>query len=198
MSDSIRKLNENPVTDLADADYIVACDASGALRPIKRSDFLSGIESGGRNLVKSAIKVIGNSKLNADGSVSFNQQMTDSYFYLYAATDMTNLIGETLTLSFECEGLPSGSTWAFGIGSQIMNHIIVTNGRVSKTFIGNEFTCPAKNGEILIDDSVAFSGNVSVIKLSNFMLERGSIAHDWTPAPEDILDRLTALENRGG
>ena len=29
-------------------------------------------------------------------------------------------------------------------------------------------------------------------------LEHGNVATDWSPAPEDILDRLAALENRGG
>lgn len=203
MSESIRKLNENPVTALADTDYIVACDASGALSPITKADFTAAIRTdvggGGRNLVKSTPTQLGGNMINHGDYLSLSA-FRDAFFRVVAATDLRPLIGKPMTFSMECSGIKEGSKIYFGVGSQNINRVRLRNGRCSVTFYGSEITCPDKGNVILIDDhTIDVNGmNPSDIRLSHFMLESGTVAHDWSLAPEEVLERLTALEQRGG
>lgn len=51
------------------------------------------------------------------------------------------------------------------------------------------------------DDTASFAFGINGKGSMDFAepkLEKGTVATDWSPAPEDILDRLTALENRVG
>jgi len=183
MSESIRKLNENPVTALADTDYIVACDSAGNLSPIKKADFIKGISVGGRNLVK-------NSHISKEGQYHLSDCFVTEP--LKPGTYYTiSIYGASLG-----EGKGSFTLWDYAGMNKIANLQPIGNGIYSTTFIIPESISLsefAKFRMFAIPQSVTTASSFSHIKI-----ERGTISTDWSPAPEDILDRLTALENRGG
>lgn len=45
---------------------------------------------------------------------------------------------------------------------------------------------------------VEYAAETGSAQFCGVKLEHGNVATDWSPAPEDILDRLAALENGGG
>lgn len=186
-----KNAKDNPVTSISDAD-LVMCAVNGVYHPISFSNLMAavrgGIQIGGRNYLKSSFSTPSSGHTGTvDGKIAITGA-GDIYFYVFAATDLTHLIGETLTLSLTCEGLPNGATLRFGIGGSGINVMTLQNGRCSVTFVGSAVTCPAKNGPIIIDDqaNTLQASSLVNIRLSNFKLERGNIATDWTPAPEDI------------
>lgn len=201
MSES-RKINTNPVSALDEADSLMASDSAGGFKSVTVSKFLdqaaSACACGGRNLIRQSVKVSSAMKITDDG-VQGNLD-ADSYVQLIAAVDMRPFIGEWLTFSMDVAGMNDSSLWEFSINNQNDAVKPLKNGRFFITFVGNEKNCPEKDGTILIDDRgrVLVDMSPSDLHLSNFMVERGKVAHDWSPAPEDILDRLTALEQRGG
>lgn len=187
----VKNAGQGAVTSIADND-LVMCVANGSYHPISFENLMAavrdGIQVGGRNYLRSTFSAPSAGHTDVvDGKLAITGA-GDVYFYVLAATDLTHLIGETLTLSFTCEGLPNGAILMFGIGGSGINVVTLQNGRCSVTFVGTAVTCPAKNGHILIDDqnnSMSASDRAN-IRLSNFKLEIGNIATDWTPAPEDI------------
>lgn len=190
MSESIRKLNENPVTALADTDYIVACDASGALSPISFANFKADalynlLKAEGRNLIIWSDRTISHGDNNADGTFSFAKD-SDSFIKFKSSIDLTSLIGKIFTFSFECEGLQPGDLWKFGIGIQSYANTQIHNGKNSITFVGTSLTCSPKGGDILFDDTSREVASIPSVKFSKFKLECGEVATAYFPAFEDL------------
>lgn len=187
---TVRKLNENPVTALADTDYIVACDASGAVQPISFANFKADalynlLKAEGRNLIVWSGRKISHGKNNADGSFSFAEDR-DAHIQFKSSVDLSSLIGKTFTLSFDCTGLQTGDNWKFGVGVQSYASTQIHNGKNSITFVGTSLTCKAKGDWILFDDTDREVASIPSVKFSNFKLECGSVATDYSPAPEDL------------
>ena len=63
---------------------------------------------------------------------------------------------------------------------------------VNTTLTTLDTICPSKTQGIYI--GLANDGSFTSAQIRNLKLEKGSIATDWTPAPEDIEARLAALE----
>lgn len=145
---------------------------------------ISEIEIGGRNLLKPiARKGSANTSVIDNGIKIDLTTSMDTYFHL----DLYNeaLPGETLTLSFDVSGLEG--TLSFGINNQNLNIVSLINGRVYKTFVMDK-----TRTAITIDDNVRNTSSNN-IRLTNFKLEKGNKATDWTPAPEDIDESILAV-----
>lgn len=187
MSESIRKLNENPVTALADTDYIVACDSQGNLSPIKKADFTAGIQAGGRNLVKNS---------NSKGTTNTYHVAT-----FYFGEDKPKQ-GEVITVTIwgDFSKIEYLSLWNSGGDISIGGALKINDNLLRAHVLWNTFN--DSNPQDIINtvslQIFKYPNNNTNVTIDRIMVERGSVAHDWTPAPEDILDRLTALENRGG
>ena len=146
---------------------------------------IKGVDVGGRNLLKRYIGAgVATSKID-DLSIIVGSSLGDTYFYLKSWLPLTG--GEIYTISCDAENVPSGaSNWIFGVRDQnsLFTININKNGRCYGTgVLDNDI---AANTEFLIDDYNHPYTTPPNIKLSNFKLEKGNIATDWTPAPEDV------------
>lgn len=143
-----------------------------------------GIQVGGRNLLhKNIIAGSNTSKIN-DLSLTIGLSDRDTYFWLTTHVDLIK--GETYTISCDANNVPSGCNFAFGVGAQSNSNFrlyINKNGRCSAT---GTFTANIKaDNNVLLDDFDRPSTATNII-LSNFKLEKGNKATDWSPAPEDV------------
>lgn len=160
---------------------------------------------GGRNLLKQYIRVgkraskIDNLSIN----IGVGSSIGDTYFYLKSWLPLTG--GEIYTISCDAENVPSGAPdWIFGVRNQesLFSIIINKNGRCYGTgVLDNDI---AADTEFLFDDRNFAYTTPPNIKLSNFKLEKGNIATDWTPAPEDnppfydnIIPDISGYQNNG-
>lgn len=64
----------------------------------------------------------------------------------------------------------------------IARHLDVVNGRISTTFVATS----AEPTSFLVYAGQAGSTNNNALNISNAKLERGNVATDWSPAPEDL------------
>lgn len=151
---------------------------------------INNLEVGGRNLIlKSHSGSLSQNIHVEDDKVYISMMNTDTYFDFVAATNIE--VGE-YTLSFDCEGVPEGLDWSWtinnrtdGIYCKLTNGRVVATGRILKDY--------ASGDRILFDDHLRpniddYLDSSATIILSNFKLEKGNIATDWTPAPEDKAD----------
>lgn len=66
--------------------------------------------------------------------------------------------------------------------------------RVSWTFVTN---ASDRTGYIRIDNNgTTEAGTESILRAANLKLEKGNRATEWTPAPEDVEDRITTAETK--
>lgn len=155
---------------------------------------VDGIEVGGRNLLRKYMRAGGYTTYVDDLSIMIQSGKVDRYFYLKTTSDIT--AGETYTLSFDVSGFAEGAThnWYCLQLYESWSWIPITkNGRVSGTIVAKS-DIPA-NTELLIDDEPA-SDIPTAYTLSNFKLEKGNKATDWTPAPEDVDGAVTTLNTK--
>lgn len=141
---------------------------------------------GGRNLLKQCISA--GKKVSKIDDLSINigvgSSVGDTYFYLKSWLPLTG--GEIYTISCDAENVPSGAPdWIFGVRKEtsLFAININKNGRCYGTgVLDNDI---AADTWFLFDDRNHPYTTPPNIKLSNFKLEKGNIATDWTPAPED-------------
>lgn len=154
-----------------------------------------GIVVGGRNLLKQYI-CAGNmtTKIN-DLSIKVGTGNADTYFYLKAHQKLIK--GETYTISCDASNVPSGCNWSFGVTAQAATWQLYINkdGRCYSTGTPNQdYILPGT--DFILDDSYGRPSTAANIILSNFKLELGNKATDWTPAPEDqeqyVNDKIAA------
>lgn len=164
---------------------------------------IANIIIGGRNLVDYASSGGGNTKLDKEGNITFLGEVKDTYFSLTLYEDLVE--GETYTLSLNAENVPEDCNWIFGIQKQTNKYQIKINknGRLSATFVAIKTDNMRR---VLVDDiSNAISG--VKIKLSNFKIEKGNKATDYTVAPEKtyklvadnikiVTDKITTVESK--
>lgn len=143
-----------------------------------------GISIGGRNLLQKYINAGGQCSKISDTSIKIGTGVGDTYFKL--KTYATLKKGEIYTISCDAENVPDGCCWLFGVTRQAATWRlrIDKNGRCYAT--GTPVMDISAGEEFILDDT----GNVPTtplnIVLSNFKLEKGNKATDWTPAPEDL------------
>ena len=189
-----KKANEGVVTAIGDVDLVMVSGANGSWRPISFANLMaairSGIQVGGRNLLSY--------RCNANQTASWSNGVVtlikdgDTYFNIPLANPSLLKVGETYTISFDCEGMKAGNTWIMmGVQNSGQFSIPMKNGRCQATFVLNDKQFPAGTLVFGFDDGTRnFPYGFSQVRLSRFKLERGNVATDWTPAPEDIASGL--------
>lgn len=156
-----------------------------------------GIQVGGRNLLMQYIRAGGMTTKINDLSIKVGTGLADTYFYLKAHQKLIK--GETYTISCDASNVPSGCNWSFGVTAQnaTWQLHINKNGRCYATGTPNTDTI-LPGTEFNIDDLNGRPSTAANIILSNFKLEKGNKATDWTPAPEDVEqdtnDKIAASE----
>ena len=155
-----------------------------------------GIQVGGRNLLMQYIRAGGQTTKIDDLSIKIGTGVADTCFYLKAHQKLIK--GEIYTISCDASNVPSGCDWSFGVTAQnaTWQLHINKNGRCYATGTPNEDRLPGI--EFIIDDLTGRLSTAPNIILSNFKLEIGNKATDWTPAPEDqeqyVNDKIAASE----
>lgn len=145
---------------------------------------VTDIEIGGRNLLYKYIKAGGQCTKIDDLTINVGTNVGDTYFYLKPYCDL--LSGETYTLSCEASNVPTGCDWTFGIRVQNSPNQLHID-KNGKCFVICKWDSQTgENTEFIIDDYQGRPATAPNIILKNFKLERGNVATDWTPAPEDI------------
>lgn len=158
------------------------------------TDKIDNLSIGGRNLLKQYIRAGGQTIKISDTSIKLVGNDLDTFFFLKPWVSLT--IGETYTISFDASGVPDGCKWSFGINNQLASFkfSITKNGRNFAT--GQMASTIGADADFIIDDySNRPSGAQSII-LSNFKLEKGNKATDWTPAPEDTQTQITTISDK--
>lgn len=155
-----------------------------------------GIQVGGRNLLMQYIRAGGQTTKIDDLSIKIGTGVADTCFYLKAHQKLIK--GEIYTISCDASNVPSGCDWSFGVTAQnaTWQLHINKNGRCYATGTPNEDRLSGI--EFIIDDLTGRLSTAPNIILSNFKLEIGNKATDWTPAPEDqeqyVNDKIAASE----
>ncbi|MDE5851012.1 MAG: hypothetical protein K2H38_12800 [Muribaculaceae bacterium] len=190
----VKQAKHGAVTTVGDADLVMCC-VNGVYHPISFENLMKavrgGIQIGGRNLL-SMPRDTSNARVSIiDGVVAMIADV-DVYFSIpYANRDLM-VVGETYTLSFDCEGMRDGNRWTMNgaQGSGIFS-IELKNGRCSATFVLNDKQFKEGSTSFGFDDGArVFPNGFAPVRLSRFKLERGNMATDYTPAPEDIASGL--------
>ncbi|MDE6553127.1 MAG: hypothetical protein K2K98_09255, partial [Muribaculaceae bacterium] len=189
-----KKVKDGAVSTLAEAD-VVMCAVNGVYHPISFANLMAAIKGniqiGGRNLLLSDLSGAGGGASVVNGKIVLSNDR-DSYFYVKLSPTANLKVGETYTVSFDCEGMKDGNAWYMeGVANASVFVIKMKNGRNKASFVMNERQLSSKAGYFMFDDgSRSFPNGFSAVTLSNFKLERGNMATDYTPAPEDIASGL--------
>ncbi len=189
MSLDTKDVTQGVVSTISD-DALVMVAGSGGWSPISFADLAKAVRGtlqiGGRNLLLCEVKPSSPNVTFANNIVTFNAN-ADIYFYIKVAPSANLKIGETYTLSFDCEGLKAGNSWVLnGVINARCFNINLANGRNKVTFVMNQLQL-GDGVWFMFDDGARFFPNgFTPVTLSNFKLERGNIATEWTPAPEDL------------
>ena len=166
------------------------------------SNKIDNLQIGGRNLLMQYIRAGGQITKIDDLSIKVGTGVDDTYFYLKAYQKLIK--GEIYTISCDASNVPSGCNWSFGVTVQnaTWQLYINKNGRCYATGTPNNDILPGT--EFIIDGLTGRPSTASNIILSNFKLEKGNKATDWTPAPEDVdeainterTERQSAIETK--
>lgn len=144
------------------------------------------LEIGGRNLLKKYIRAGQLCTKIDDLTVKVGTGVGDTYFWLRSHCAL--IAGETYTISCEASNVPDGCNWSFGVrvSSSTWQLYINKNGKIFATGVLDANV--AADTDFLIDDMYDKPSTAPNIILTNFKLEKGNKATDWTPAPEDKAD----------
>lgn len=191
-------LNSPPATDIAKpylwTRTVLTYTNGSTSTSYGVSSTFDSLQVGGRNLLQKYIRSGDKTSKIDELSIKVGVgRVGDTYFYLKTWSKLQK--GETYTISCDASNVPSGaSNWTFGVRSQNTTFIlnINKNGRCYGTGVLDADV--DANTEIIIDDKERPYTTPPSIILSNFKLEKGNVATDWTPAPEDIESRVTAAE----
>ena len=150
-----------------------------------------GIQVGGRNLLYQYIRAGSRCSKIDNKSIKIGTEVGDTYFYL--KTHVALVKGETYTISCDASNVPSGCNWSFGVSAQenAFRLYINKNGRCSATGIIDKTV--GADSEIIINDYNGRPSTAPNIILSNFKLEKGNKATDWSPAPEDQVEKAKII-----
>lgn len=152
---------------------------------------VNNVQVGGRNLLYQYVKAGGRTSKIDDKSIKIGTEVGDTYFYL--KTHVALVKGETYTISCDASNVPSGCNWSFGVKNQssAFRLYINKNGRCSATGVMDDNV--GADAEFILDDYDHRPSTAPNIILSNFKLEKGNKATDWTPAPEDQVEKAKII-----
>jgi hypothetical protein len=193
ISSLITEVNKDTNTQVIKASKI-AFDSTGQSLEVSFNSLKSSvdnIEVGGRNLLKSTTNQWTNLTME-----------TGVWFYEYHS-DVELVVGETYTFSITVEKTVVDNVAVnlhFGLGSSISNYIwdfptwrksnIPYNEKISLTYTvtASDVTSTRKYfAWRLRNEKIA-----TAIRFKEVKLEKGNKATDWTPAPEDIEEKIQA------
>lgn len=155
----------------------------------------------GRNLLKRYIRAGRLATKIDDSSITVGVgSIGDTCFYLKPWVKLIK--GKTYTISCDASNVPSNAPdWAFGVRVQGSSFVLIINknGRCYGTGVLDSDV--GADAEIIVDDNSNPYSTAPNITLSNFKLEEGDVATDWSPAPEDKLKQVrfwagTSFEER--
>lgn len=155
----------------------------------------------GRNLLKRYIRAGERATKIDDSSITVGVgSIGNTYFYLKPWVKLIK--GKTYTISCDASNVPSSAPdWAFGVRVQGSSFVLIINknGRCYGTGVLDSDV--GADAEIIVDDNSNPYSTAPNITLSNFKLEEGDVATDWSPAPEDKLKQVrfwagTSFEER--
>ena len=152
---------------------------------------------GGVNLLTGTAKC--EFPFNTDGGTQTVQKYDDETNYIQHNSDtpinfmgpwwpLTPEAGQVYTLSADVcgNGYIQGGEFHYEGGDQgNLGRVDLTNDwqRISNTFRVN-----AINGNWVI-----YANNSTLLKIKHIKIEKGSVAHDWSPAPEDVQNQFTKI-----
>ncbi|MBM9561279.1 hypothetical protein [Limosilactobacillus fermentum] len=153
---------------------------------------------GGVNLLQGTAKI--EFPLNFNGGTQTVQKYDDETNYIQHTSNtpinnmgpwwpLTPEVGQTYTLSADVcgNGYIQGSTFHYeGGGNNSLDRVDLTNNwqRISNTFRVDRI-----NGNWVI-----YAYNSTLLKVKHIKLEKGTVAHDWSPAPSDMAT-VTSVTN---
>lgn len=212
-ADDAKQKAEQAQKDLADLTNKVTSNTTAieqnanqitlqATKITETSNKIDNLQIGGRNLLMQYIRAGGQTTKIDDLSIKVGTGVSDTYFYLKAHQKLIK--GEIYTISCDASNVPSGCNWSFGVTAQnaTWQLHINKNGRCYATGTTNADRLPG--AEFSIDDYSGRPSTAPNIILSNFKLEKGNKATDWTPAPENVdeainterTERQSAIETK--
>ena len=195
MSDAM-KINQGAVTSLSDSDMVMASDSGGSFRSISMSNFLasilSSIKIGGRNLLKGTASPFVMSTYPSQ-SARYNLAT------LLSKEDPGSQI--TVSFSYEYSDIVIGSgTSSHRLGVQIP----VKQMSGYQFYVECNYTLDdAKSGKGRYKKTVTLPEGMDLdytyasvyaqgvdrgnVRIFDIKIERGNVATDWSPAPEDLV-----------
>ena len=183
----VKQANQGTVTSIAGTD-LVMCHVGGSYHPISFDNLMKavrgGIQIGGRNLIKNSAEITIPKSANLS-----------NFKFLPLTIGVKK--GDKITISCETIEILEGSNCSTfsalirkdaahnwdGLGAE--GSLSVQNKKVTLT-VNQDYDNPHL---LLYSGPDSNSSNRSV-KFFNVKVERGNIASDWTPAPEDIASGL--------
>lgn len=154
---------------------------------------------GGRNLLRNTSGEWKEHKIQSWG---------DRFFDIVMDGNPNLVIGDRITLQVDVDHIDSGGNDRNDVFLRIFfcaeDGSYTAEAHTKSIYVGQQahfvipgFVIPDKTTHFMI----VLAHNVALIptvRYRRWMLSKGSVPMDWTPAPEDILDRLAALEAAAG
>ena len=153
-------------------------------------DKLNNMKIGGRNLLQGTAKF--NFPLNTNGGTQTIQKYDDETNYVQhtSGTPLNGMgpwwpftpeVGQVYTLSADVCGngyIQGGEFHYEGADNGSLGQVNLTNNwqRISNTFRVNT----------IAGNWVIYANNSTLLKVKHIKIEKGNVATDWTPAPEDL------------
>ena len=175
MADTVQA-NKGAVSSLADTDLVMCVASGGSYRPVSFADLArlvrGSIQIGGRNLIKGS-HVVKQGTAYPIATYWFGQERpTEGDVYTV-----------TVWGNFEDAGNKI-SAWNSGGNVKVFDLIKISDGIYRGS--GKWVVKSAANTSLLIFQGNNAAGDKGNVTINKIKLERGNIATDWTPAPEDI------------
>lgn len=186
MTDNNRTMtpgNAAKLTELPEGSQLLLVDSSGVvLERMEAERFMellrASIQIGGRNLIK-------NSEQFQIGANDGN------YHYVIIGRGIKVKAGDLFTASFGSVTLNGSESQNFQVALYDMDNALTiarfTLGPDAKAATA-EASADCDNAQILLYAGMSGHTADKSIEVTNLKLERGNIASDWTPAPEDFME----------
>lgn len=184
----------NSVKQTADANTASITGLTTTTQAL-RTD-LDNLDVGGRNLV---LRTGSSWRIPESGTAS-----TQYTFRKWAVQGLPFVSGEQITVSGNAV-FESGSATSLGIrfydeptttSYTTEGQAPISDGRFKLTLTVSSVLAGKTDAYLLIYAGPFGSTSGNAVTISNLKLERGNVATDWSPAPEDVQGSITTLESR--
>ena len=158
------------------------------------NDKVNGMKIGGRNLLQGTAKI--DFPIYKNGGTQTIQKYDDETNYIQHTSDtplwcmgpwwqLTPEVGQIYTLSADVCGngyIPGGIFHYEGGEAGSLGRVDLTNDwqRISNTFRVNTIS----------GNWIIYANNSTLLKVKHIKIEKGNVATDWTPAPEDTITAI--------